>query len=124
LYFITKYGLPWAKDAPDSPVSKEVSKLLHKLGFNGHKGLGFHTLRHVFRTVADEAKDQPATDFIMGHESPHLSSVYRETISNARLKAVTDYMRNWLFGEPTPIASSSVGGELTHKSEPARAKTV
>jgi integrase len=97
LVFITKYGLPWAKDTADQTLAKEFGKLLRKLGINGRKGLGFYTLRHTFRTVADEAKDQPAADFIMGHEIPHMSSVYRETISDARLKAVADHVRAWLF---------------------------
>jgi hypothetical protein len=43
------------------------------------------------------AKDQPAVDHIMGHESPHMSTVYRERISDERLKAVTDHVRGWLF---------------------------
>jgi hypothetical protein len=34
----------------------------------------------------------------MGHESGHMSTVYRETIRDERLKAVTDYVRRWLFG--------------------------
>jgi integrase len=76
------------------------SRLLRRLGVNGRKGLGFYTLRHTFRTVADEAKDQPAADFIMGHEVPHMSSVYRESISDERLKAVADHVRAWLFGSP------------------------
>ena len=97
--FITKYGQPWAKETPDGPISKETAKLLKRLGLNVRKGLGFYTLRHTFRTVADEAKDQPAADFIMGHESPHMSSVYPETISTARLKAVSDHVRAWVFGE-------------------------
>jgi hypothetical protein len=29
-----------------------------------------------------------------------MSSVYRETISDARLKAVTDHVRAWLFPPP------------------------
>jgi integrase len=97
LVFVTKYGLPWAKDATDQTLAKEFGKLLRKLGINGRKGLGFYTLRHTFRTVADETKDQPAVDFVMGHESPHMSSVYRESISNERLSAVTDYVSAWLF---------------------------
>jgi integrase len=97
--FITKYGAPWFKDSSDHTLTKEFAKLLHKLRINGRKGLGFYTLRHTFRTVADEAKDQPATDYIMGHEVPHMSSVYRETISDERLKAVTEYLRRWLFAE-------------------------
>src|SRR5262249_31675965 len=96
LVFVTKYGFRWAKDIPDSPISKEMRKLLKQLGINGQRN--FYTLRHTFRTVADEAKDQPAADYIMGHEVPHMSSVYRETISDARLKAVTDHVRAWLLG--------------------------
>jgi hypothetical protein len=49
--------------------------------------------------VADEAKDQPAVDHIMGHESPHMSTVYRERIGDERLKAVANHVRNWLFGD-------------------------
>jgi integrase len=97
LVFITKYGLPWAKDSADQTLAKEFGKLLRALEINGRKGLGFYTLRHTFRTVADEAKDQPAVDFMMGHESPHMSSVYREKISDERLRAVVDYVRRWLF---------------------------
>jgi integrase len=100
LVFITKRGLSWAKDTRDNPLSKETAKLLKELGINGRKGLGFYTLRHTFRTVADESKDQPAVDYIMGHEVPHMSAVYRETISDARLRAVVDHVRKWLFGAP------------------------
>jgi integrase len=95
LVFVTKYGQGWAKDTSDAPITKEVRKLLNALGINGHRN--FYTIRHTFRTVADEARDQPAADYIMGHESPHMSNHYRETISDARLKAVTDYVRSWLF---------------------------
>ncbi len=95
LVFVTKYGLTWAKDEDPGVITKEMRKLLNKLGINGHRN--FYTLRHTFRTVADEAKDQPAADFIMGHESPHMSTHYRERISDERLKAVTDHVRAWLF---------------------------
>jgi hypothetical protein len=39
-----------------------------------------------------------ACDFIMGHEIPHMSSVYRERISDERLRAVAEHVRRWLFG--------------------------
>jgi integrase len=97
LVFVTKYGGRWDKDTSTNPVSQETAKLLRKLGMGGRKGLSFYTLRHTFRTVADEARDQPAADFIMGHEVPHMSSVYRETISDERLRAVADHVRGWLF---------------------------
>jgi integrase len=111
LVFITRFGQAWHTDTSESPVSYEVGKLLRKLGINGRQGLGFYTLRHTFRTVADESKDQPAVDFIMGHEVPHMSAVYRETISDARLKAVADYVRVWLLAAPSAMASPSSGGE-------------
>jgi integrase len=99
LVFITRKRFAWAKDKAENPLTKEMVKLLRKLGINGRKGLGFYTLRHTFRTVADETKDQPAVDHIMGHESPLMSSVYRERISDERLQAVTDYVRAWLYGK-------------------------
>lgn len=97
LVFVTKYGQSWAKDTADQTLAKEFGKLLRKLLINGRTGLGFYTLRHVFRTVADETKDQPAIDHIMGHETPHMSTAYREPIGNERLKAVTDHVRAWLM---------------------------
>ena len=103
LVFITQRRLSWAKDTPTSPISQEMRKVMNALHINGRKGLGFYTLRHTFRTVADESKDQPAVDFIMGHEVPHMSAVYRETISDLRLRAVTEHVRKWLFGEPLPV---------------------
>jgi integrase len=97
LFFVTKQGLSWAKDTRDNPVSKETAKLLKALGINGRHRLGFYSLRHVFRTVADETKDQPAVDHVMGHEMPGMSVVYRERISDERLLAVVAKVRAWLF---------------------------
>src|SRR5207244_2319458 len=109
LVFITKYGESWAKDTSTNPVSQEMAKLLRQLHINGRKGIGFYTLRHTFRTVADESKDQPAVDFIMGHEVPHMSAVYRETISVARLKAVSDHVRGWLYPPEKPAQKKGAG---------------
>ncbi len=100
LVFITKYGLCWAKDTRSNPLSAETRKLLNALGINGHRN--FYSLRHTFRTVADAAKDQPAADHIMGHEVASMSSVYREGIDDARLKAVSDHVHAWLFPPMAP----------------------
>jgi integrase len=117
LTVITKFGRSWAKETPDGPVSKETRKLLDELHINGGKGLGFYTLRHTFRTVADEAKDQPAADYIMGHEVAHMSAVYRETIADDRLRAVADHVRQWLFSEAPDDGTADDGSKAPEASE-------
>jgi integrase len=66
-------------------------------------------MRHTFRTVADEAKDQPAADFLMGHARDDMASVYRERIADERLRAVVAHVHHWLWPpaeKPTSEASS------------------
>ena len=61
-------------------------------------GLNFYALRHTFETIGGESRDQPAVDHIMGHARDDMASVYREKISDERLRAVTDKVHAWLFG--------------------------
>jgi integrase len=97
LVFITAAGLIWDKGTGDNPISKEMRKLLDALGINGHRN--FYALRHTFETIGGEAKDQVAVDHIMGHTRDDMPSVYRERISDERLKAVSDSVRKWAFGD-------------------------
>jgi integrase len=64
-------------------------------------GRSFYTIRHVFETVAGDSRDQIAVDHVMGHTRDDMASVYRESISDDRLRAVTDHVRKWLFGATT-----------------------
>jgi integrase len=105
LVFVTAKGGSWhrvgyserSKPIEDNPISKETRKLLDRLGINGKRN--FYALRHTFETIGGEAKDQVAVDFIMGHAREDMASVYRERISDARLKGVSDFVRAWLFAE-------------------------
>jgi len=64
------------------------------------KGLTFYALRHTFQTIAEGARDLAAVQSIMGHSpnSRDMSATYRERVDDERLKAVTEYVRTWLFG--------------------------
>ncbi len=106
LVFVTRRGLPWGKDTSDNPVTKEFSKVIRKLELH-RPGLGFYALRHTFETIGGDARDQVAVDHIMGHARDDMASVYRERISDERLKAVTDHVHQWLFGDdPDPEAET------------------
>lgn len=105
--FVTSRGNCWAKSPAlgegndveayvDNPVTKETRKLLGKLKLH-RPGLGFYALRHTFQTIGDDAKDPTATSHIMGHADSSMSAVYRERISDDRLRAVAEHVRGWLF---------------------------
>ncbi len=101
LVFITKNGLKYVRvtDArvPIDAVKDGFDKSLNKTKLR-RKGLSFYSLRHTFQTVAEECKDFPAIKHVMGHSDPSMSAVYREEISENRLKTVTDTVREWLWG--------------------------
>ena len=73
---------------------------IDKLNITGRRGLNFYTIRHVFETQAGESRDQVAVDAIMGHADSSMAAAYRERISDERLVAVVEHVRNkWLFSE-------------------------
>jgi integrase len=109
LVFTTSRGGSWHKKIEDNPISKEMRKLLDSLGINGCRN--FYALRHTFETIGGEAKDQVAVDHIMGHAREDMATVYRERISDERLRAVTDHVWGWLFAEPKKAEMSGSTGE-------------
>ena len=109
LLFLTTFGRPWvrenvhrtedngiAKVVPMDAIGEEFDKLLRKLGLK-RRGIGFYTLRHTFRTWADEVRDQHAIHRIMGHAIPGMSGIYVERIELDRLWAVVNHVREKLF---------------------------
>ena len=101
LVFITKYGQLWvktnAKGTPADAIGQEFAKLLTVMELK-RPGVSFYALRHTLETIGGESRDQVAVDHIMGHARDDMASLYREHISDERLKAVTDHVHDWLFG--------------------------
>jgi integrase len=84
--------------ATKDQVAIQFARLVTRLGIH-RKGVGFYSVRHTFRTVADGCKDQPAIDHIMGHSKDDMASVYREKVEDDRLRAVANHVRKWLWPE-------------------------
>jgi len=115
LVFVTKYGQPWTKATSDNPVAKEFRKLIEAVDRTAadaakkrrtkppdkiyRRGLGFYALRHTFETIGGESRDQVAVNHIMGHADNSMAGVYRERISDERLREVVNHVRNWLFAQ-------------------------
>jgi integrase len=100
LVFLQRSGRRWVRNTEHSRtdnVSVVFCELLKACGLY-RDGLGFYTLRHVFRTIADAARDPVTIDLIMGHTDSTMGGHYRERIDDSRLQAVTEHVRSWLFG--------------------------
>jgi len=101
LLFLTCRGTRWLKvnaktGSHSDAIGQEFVKVLNKLGLKRSR-VSFYALRHGFETIAGETVDQVAVDAIMGHVAKGMAGVYRERISDQRLKDVVDFVRKWLF---------------------------
>lgn len=113
LVFVTKYGQSWAKETSTNPVSAETRKLIQAIDAAAakkakeegteppaklyRKGLSFYAARHTFETIGGESRDQVAVNHIMGHVDSSMAGVYRERISDDRLRAVVTHVHGWLY---------------------------
>ena len=54
-------------------------------------------MRHTFLTIAEETRDFPAVQLVMGHSDNTMASHSRERIADDRLEAVAEHVRKWLL---------------------------
>lgn len=93
LFSLTRNRQPWYTDGDDNnPLTQAFRKLKKAAGID-KRGVGHYSLRHTFATIAADAGDQQAVDFIMGHHDPSMAAVYREGIDPKRIKAVCQFVR-------------------------------
>jgi integrase len=96
LLFIGRRGEDYVGGNKGHRVHAEMRRAIEAAGVNGRT---FYDLRRTFQTIGEEAGDLVAVKSIMGHIPPasDMSAVYRQPISDQRLRAVTDHVRRWLF---------------------------
>ena len=116
LLFLTKYGNRWVRTSKSDddrkrgssidPLSQMFRKLMKTADINGHRG--FYSLRHGFETVGGESRDQVAVNSLMGHVDSSMAATYRHGVSDERLRAVVDVVRDWLWQAKTTVRIDSV----------------
>ncbi len=102
--FITKYEQPFRACA----IGFEFEKLAVKLHLERGEA-DFYDLRRTCASIGVQVKDDDAVRTILGHKRPSndMLAVYnRLQVDDARLRAVTDYIHDWLF---TGAAVQSAG---------------
>ena len=104
--FINANGLEYVRFKENGTnlngISLQFGKLLKSLDLSGN-GRSFYAARHTFETIGGGTRDQIAVDAIMGH-APHgndMSANYRHGLEDARLRAVVDHVRAWLWPNAT-----------------------
>ncbi len=108
LFFVTRFGQKWVRETVTNDAAGVVKSTTYMdaIGQEFDKACaaagvaprGFYTLRHTFRSVADEVADVTAIECIMGHLKPGMGGVYTQLMQNkmVRLLAVTNHVRQWL----------------------------
>jgi len=97
LLFVGRRGKSYVGNHRGYRVSQEFDRALVNAGIEGRT---FYDLRRTFQTIAEGARDLVAVQSIMGHApaSGDMSAIYRQRVDDDRLRAVTDHVRQWLFG--------------------------
>ena len=100
LVFLTRTGGRWIRiDGKADKLGIKFGRILKRLEINGRRSLGLYAMRHTMATVGADSRDTDAVRAILGHTDPNTSAAYIESISDERLLAVTECVRQWLFGE-------------------------
>jgi integrase len=106
LLFIGKRGQNYIGNRRGYRVVQEFARVAKNAGVEGR---AFYDLRRTFQTIGEAANDLAAVQGIMGHAAGNsdMSAVYRQSVSDDRLKTVTTHVHNWLFNSDKPSRKAS-----------------
>jgi integrase len=129
LVFRTESGLPVVRQIMRAGGDGEFEKVTHVDRLSDwfdellaakklkRRGIGFYTLRHTFRTWADETNDQHAIHRIMGHTLPGMSGIYVEEIGLERLRRVVNHVRSKLWPQSPAEQAPPAGADQSSTDE-------
>ena len=119
--FSRRTGSDWVKvtdKCVDDGVAKEFAKLMTVVKLS-RPGLSFYSLRHTFRTVADNCLDPVACGIVMGHTDNSMAANYRSSVSEQRVRTVCEYVRQWVaLDSPQPSELMTPDDGVSHLSGP------
>ena len=106
LCFLTSHGQPLKHEILNENgsynrtdnVGVSFVKLLRKLGIH-RPDLSFYSLRRTFATVAQDAGDAEAKNYVMGHSDSSMPGLYRQRMSSKRIQKVVKCVHDWLYVE-------------------------
>lgn len=98
LLFIGPRGQNYIGNHKGYRVTAEMTRLLKKAKL-ARPGLSFYCLCRTFQTIAEGSLDLVAVSHITGRAPPagDMASIYRQRVSDDRLRAVVDHVHGWLF---------------------------
>lgn len=97
--FLTSRRRPWLEEQ-DGAVKDTASWTFTRIRKDlGYARGSFYDLRRTLATIGSETLEQVAVDFIMGHlpDQSDMAAIYRQHISDDRIKKVCAHVRKWLF---------------------------
>ncbi len=97
---LTKNGRSWLTAGDGRQVSAKFGRLAKRAGVEGRQ---MYDLRRTFQTIGEESRDLAAVQAIMGHaaRSDDMSAIYRQRVSDDRLRVVVGVVHDWLFSAGT-----------------------